>query len=357
MADNRVTWTQEEIACLLGRLKEIPQGAKILWSKLCQGLQHSGNSCRQLALRDQSLAAEVRRIHGELDRPQGDSVVIEYDVPEETPIEELWRLAESINSKEVKKAQTQSSLRVDLGTGWKLVSFASDQHTCIGEAVDLQKMREDAELIRDTPGAYVVLVGDGVDNHIKHAAAALHAKSTPNMQYKLFDHYLGILGNKVLAMVTGNHDDWTNDIAGLDMMKFLADKNGIICTKDEAILDVTLGESEYKIAARHQYRMNSSFNQGHAVKRWWELGEVNFDIGCLAHHHQSHFEPFEKHGTQRYAFRPGSYQIQTAHGRRYGFNNSTPTCPCVVIGDHGRDITPFDDLRKGVLFLKALRSG
>lgn len=344
------TWSEESRVALLKGLRGVGIGQKIPWGKLSQGVGHSGGSCRQYAYRDPEMTAEIERIHD-------DKRVITRESIPDLPIADLWARAEESNKRHIKKAQTQAKLTVDLGRGWKLVAFASDQHTCIDEAVDLEKMRLDAELIRDTPGAYVILAGDGVDNHIKHAAAVLHAKSTPHTQYALFDHYLGILGNKTIAMVTGNHDDWSNDIAGIDMMKLLGDRNGIVVTKDEALVTVVMGEMEYVVAVRHQYRYNSSFNQGHAVKRWWEMGNTDFDIGCLAHHHQSHFEPFEKHGIQRYAFRPGSYQIESAHSRRYGFNQAKPTCPCVVIGSEERDITPFDSLEKGVRYLKAMRGG
>ncbi len=101
----------------------------------------------------------------------------------------------------------------------------------------------------------------------------------------------------------------------------------------------------YTIKVRHQYRYESSFNKGHAIQRMWEMDDHDFDIGVLCHKHEAHMNTFSKHGKPRIALRPGSYQITTAHSRRYGFPLSQPTCPTVILWPGERDMMPYHDVR------------
>ena len=132
--------------------------------------------------------------------------------------------------------------------------------------------------------------GDQIDNHIKHKSAIMAARSQPGDQYRLLEYYLSILGTRCLLMVSGNHENWSNQFAGVDVLKTLAKQQQIFYAPDEAWLEVEIGEQRYTVAMRHQYRMNSSFNQTHSVKQWLRHGEREFDIGCIGHHHEAAIE-------------------------------------------------------------------
>lgn len=270
---------------------------------------------------------------------------------------ELWVAAESICDKAVEGAKASGQFKLSMDDGPIAVAFIGDQHIAPGAAVDMRRMREDAELVRDTDGLYCVLGGDACDNHIKHRSAVLSATSTPHEQWILFEYYLGIIAEKLIAMISGNHDSFTDQIAGIDMLALIAGRQRICYAPDEARIDLTLGGQLYQLAARHQGRFNSSFNLSHAVKQWWRLGERCFDIGCQFHYHESTIEPFMGHGMERWAARGGSYQLVTSYSRQYGHNMARPICPTFVIYPHERRIEGFHDVRRCLNFLKAERGG
>jgi predicted phosphodiesterase len=270
-------------------------------------------------------------------------------------IDDLWRKAEDENGKRIKRSAERHNFALTLDRGPVCVVFLSDQHISIDNTVDMARMREDAELIRDTEGADAILGGDLCDNHIKHSAAILAARSQPHEQWQLAEHYLNIFASKIICLIDGNHDKWTDQKAGIDMVSWIARDKRLYYAPDEARIDLTVGKVMYKLAVRHQYRFNSTFNLLHTVKQWWAHGEAPFDIGCIGHHHRAATESFWFHGEQCWGCRPGSYQITSAYGRQYGFNSVVPRAPSFILWPDERRIIGLPDIRDALKLLKAER--
>jgi hypothetical protein len=171
----------------------------------------------------------------------------------------------------------------------------------------------------------------------------------------LFDYYLSIFSEKIIALVSGNHDLWADQIAGIDMVAWIAKQRKLCYAPDEARIDLTVGKTLYKLAVRHQYRFNSSLNLLHTVKRWWAHGEAPFDIGAVCHHHDPAIESFTFHGQECWGCRPGAYQITSAYSRQYGYNSTSPRCPSFVLFPDERRILGFVDIRGALKTLKAER--
>lgn len=304
----------------------------------------------KVAALEMQLAALSRREQ----QPDRVEVTTEAEPPHDAA--RAWKLAEDENARRIEYARARGRFTATLPAEVCALAFVSDQHIAPGTPVDMRRMREDAELIRDTPGLYVMLGGDGVDNHIKHRAAVMAARSQPHDQYLLFEWYLEILAPKVIAMISGNHDKWTDEIGGVDMLSRIAKSQRLFYAPSEAIGDLQVGEVSYKVGLRHQYRMNSSFNQCHAVKQWFRNGVESWDIGCVCHHHEAAIEAFNGHGLRRWACRPGAYQVTSAYSHQYGFNDSEPTCPTFLLYPDQRRIIGFVDVRDAVKCLRAERA-
>ena len=273
------------------------------------------------------------------------------------PPEVTWAQAEKVTSADVERHLTERLVSIAVEDDRPIgISVTSDHHIRLSGPVMLKQMREDAELAARTDGLYSILGGDGPDNHIKHRAAMVGGGSKPSEEWRLYDQYLRFFGpDKILAMISGNHDDWTRDFAGVDMVAQLAERNAVHYAPDDILLTLDLNGISYRIKVRHQYRYNSSFNLTHAVKRLWEMGEDPFDIGVICHHHEAAIEPFTKHGRQIWAARPGSYQVNSSHGRRYGFNNSRPTCPTFILFPDRKEVLGFPDIWQGANVLAVAR--
>lgn len=287
--------------------------------------------------------------------------VFAADQSEEEPIEDLWDRALEQTGRAVERARTRSYALAHITTKAPIaIAFVSDQHIQTDGATDLARLREDAELIQQTPGMWCILGGDGIDNHIKHRASIINSGSKPSDEWRLYNDYLGILGYKILGMISGNHDFWSIQFAGVDMVFHLAKSNKVHYAPDEIVLTVKLGDppddgQQYVIKVRHKYRYGSTLNLLHTVKRMYDQGSDPFDIGVVCHHHEAAFEMFNKHGLTRYAFRPGSYQVTSAYSRAEGFNDAYPTCPAVILWPGERKILPFGDAREAADVLATLR--
>ncbi len=267
----------------------------------------------------------------------------------------VWQREEVRAARAIRKAQTAASFQWTAPNRCLLLAFVSDMHIAPGTPVDFKRMREDAELIRDTPGCYAILAGDQVDNHIKHRSAMLAARSQPEDQYRLFEYYLSILGNKCLVVTSGNHDDWTNQFAGVDVLGRIVRERRVFYSPDEAWLDLTVGTQKYVVGVRHQYRFGSQFNQTHTVKQWLRMGPREFDVGVIGHHHEAAIEQHIYRDRFRWVARPGSYQITSSYSRQFGFNHAIPTCPTFLFHGDEHDISGWKSVRAMARSVRACR--
>lgn len=261
---------------------------------------------------------------------------------------DLWERWEGRNAKTIERVTKRHKFIADIaGNRPVAVAFASDQHISQGP-IDLQRMREDAELIRDTKDLYVVLGGDGVDNHIKIRSAMIASEGPAGDQWLLYNHYLGILREKVIAVVSGNHDDWTKQACGVDQVRALALANKLCYAPSEAQVELRIGSQAYGLGVRHRYRMNSTYNQGHAPKQWMRMSGQLFDIAAVCHHHEASVESFRWAGHRRWVCRPGSYQITSSYTKDFGWDDAVPTCPTFIVFPETHRVIGFDDLRDAV---------
>lgn len=154
---------------------------------------------------------------------------------EQESIADQWRDAEEKSIKRIRRSLERHYFDVEFPDDGGPIAIAaiSDQHIAPGTPVDFRQMRIDAELVRDTPGVYAMLGGDGVDNHIKHHSAVLAARSTPDEQWKLFEHYLDTFAEKVVSVVSGNHC--------VDEKTEILTRRGWLSVDELSVMDEALG--------------------------------------------------------------------------------------------------------------------
>ena len=282
-------WTRQEIDSAIAMRKEgmpladIGQrlgrsessiGSKIRYEQKYKNEPRKGSESTSSNLEEASYSFEnaalkhqLKEMAGKLEEIKG-TVTIEEEWADDFEGPSEWARAEKKGVNNIRKAQKRGKFNVSFDSGPIAISVISDQHIAPNTACDFVRMKEDAELIRDTPGFYAVFGGDGVDNHIKHRSAMIGSRTNPDEQWRLFDYYLQLFGDKILAVISGNHDAWTAQIGGVDYLSKLAEKNKICYAPAEARLNINVAGQEYKMVVRHQTgRFNSSLNQTHAVKR------------------------------------------------------------------------------------------
>ena len=236
------------------------------------------------------------------------------------------------------------------------IAFMADMHVG-GADVDYEVFERDLDLICNTDGMYVVLGGDLIDNHIKHLAAIITASMPPKQQYEWLEKILNRLNdaNKLIAIVSGNHEYFTVAVTGWSVLQNMAKKSLIPYEDNEAAITVKHGKVSYLISVRHKYRFNSSFNPGHSVRRLWEMGDYDFDCGVICHNHMAACEIGVKHGRERWFLRPGTYQLISKYAQREGFHGALPITPAIILRDDRKDMIGIAKLDWACEILKKLR--
>lgn len=234
------------------------------------------------------------------------------------------------------------------------ISFQSDQH--IGNPFcDHERLREDTEAIERHPDCYVIHAGDYIDNFvIDKPRPAMKAPIPPSIQWQLCEHYINMTPTSLMAIVAGNHDLWTAGMTDYDPLKRLAQDRGVLYHPYELNLKVIHGNVPYHISVRHKRRGNSNLDPSRVIKKMWDDGECDFDIGVIGHHHTPSVVPFTRHAVERWALRPGAYKTIDSFGEMCGFPRERPTSPIVILDSQTRDIQAFTDLRHGLRLLNTL---
>jgi predicted phosphodiesterase len=271
--------------------------------------------------------------------------------------EDLWLAIEAQSKKAIEAIEHERWVDIHMHVPedrYIALAFASDQH--IGNPFcDHERLRQDTELIEATDNCYVIHAGDYIDNFITDKPRpAMKAPIPPSVQWKLCEHYLDMTPESLMAIVAGNHDLWTSGAVDYDPLGKMAAERGVLYHKHELNIRLWVGEIPYHITVRHKRRGNSNLDAGRVIKKMWEDGEADFDIGVMGHHHTPHVSCFTRHGVERWAIRPGAYKIVDSFGEGCGFPRERPTCPIVILSPYERDIQAFSDLRHGLRTLRSL---
>jgi hypothetical protein len=171
----------------------------------------------------------------------------------------------------------------------------------------------------------------------------------------MFSYYLSLFTWKILFAISGNHEAWTKALAGIDVMQHLMEQRAIVYCKDGLKITLRVGTQQYRIYLRHKTPYNSTMNPTHTIKRLYDYGDWQFDVGVRGDQHQAHLENFERHGQRRWGVRIGSYQVFSDYAESIGFPKSAPLCPVVIFYPDRRRMDAFDNLWDGAEALTAIR--
>lgn len=235
------------------------------------------------------------------------------------------------------------------------VAFLADVHLG-ASGTNYDALERDLAIIERTPGLFVVIGGDVIDNHIKHLAATIAAGMTPGDQWEWASALLHRLAPRLIAIVGGNHEAWTLAVSGYEPLKHLAATVAVPYDADEIAIRYQVGTQNYLGVVRHKGRFNSTMNPSHAPKQHYRFGDFAFDFCVFCDQHQYTVEPFHAHGLQRWVLRPGSYQERSAFARARGYPAASPFSPVIVLRPDRRDLHGFVSIEWGAEMLNAQRA-
>lgn len=232
---------------------------------------------------------------------------------------------------------------------------AADWHVG-GAGVDYPRLRSDLELIARTPGMYAVGLGDLVDNFILAKMVSIRYDTSAPIpaEWAVMRLLLGIIADKLLVIVGGNHDKWTKAAAGIDyfadVVRRVTDR--ALYDPDEVVATLTVGAwSGIALKARHKWRGISELNATHGPEKAARFGSP-FHIGMAAHTHVSGLvrqfrtiDPATQQPTTGIILQAGSYKRIDDHARSLGLPAANAsTAVAVIIDSRTRSLVGLDNL-------------
>jgi hypothetical protein len=235
------------------------------------------------------------------------------------------------------------------------IAFMGDVH--LGDlGTNYEQIRTDTKLIKETENLYLVCGGDYINNFIKRGKNYNEYEVVqPRVQWKLVEWFFRELEDSIIAIATGNHDAWTEELTQFDALYSIVKNMNFVYTKHGATLDIHLPGNSYKVMFKHNIRAGGGMNPTAAVKQMLRQ-DGNADIGALFDTHVGAVEEFILEGQWRVAVRTGSYKTQDHWGNAMGFADDViAAVPVVVLHPQKRYMIPVRSLSQGVSVLNWAR--
>lgn len=248
----------------------------------------------------------------------------------------LWSAAEARFELQRQAAIEASAKvqRIRFDEGPICMVYIGDLH-CGGAGVDYKLAREHVQLVRDTPGMYLNVMGDLVDNFIHQWAIKIRlgTETTIPQEWHLVRQWLEWGAPKLTTAVDGNHDAWTVALAGIDYYRdVIANaRPDALYARDDLRFILDVGGAEWSVAHRHKWKGYSIYNATHGQERS-QKWDQDFRVAVGAHTHTgAFFRTFNAGGVEGLAIQVNTYKVLDQYPRQENFPKSTLNKPVAVI--------------------------
>ncbi|MDD3212160.1 MAG: hypothetical protein PHY64_00690 [Eubacteriales bacterium] len=277
--------------------------------------------------------------------------------PTDADIQNYFDALKNVNDASMKLDRKQTKATVIINESKPFgIAFWGDWHIG-GKGVDHRRLDNDADTISDTDGLYVIGMGDYKDN----ASALVHPQSTQesiattDMQSLIAQHVWAKEADKTVAIIRGCHEDWDKRNSNVDFVQSLCDETGAVNLWHGGVVTVKCGEQEYRIAARHKYKFESSLNTTNAQRNMMnDFGPV--DVIALAHKHYPDFQQLHRMGKDVIYIRSGSYKYYDEFGQKLAGYKGEYGVPIIIFYPDQHRMIPFSDFDAGIEVLAKMRS-
>jgi len=263
--------------------------------------------------------------------------------------------------KEAEASQNQCEVRIKTDLPYILLVGSGDWHLG-SEHTDYNLFQKHMELIKETPGVYMVVVGDEKDNFVnpKLKAGLFEGVLNPQQQSDMALGVLMDMDEKTLARVGGNHDGWTWFQSGINVENYWQNGMQSPLMRNGGFMHLKLNKQEYVGFLHHGISIfNSSFNPNHASKRAFEfMGPYDFMFSGHVHvaetaHSYRWTDEFAKDYVQ---VRTGTYKTDDQYARSKQLGRGQPPGACILFDTSDKRMIPFLKLEDGIEALKAMNT-
>lgn len=281
---------------------------------------------------------------------------------EEVDEEAEWQRAINEHRKARERLRRQRAGRLSWDYGAVCLVFMADTHLG-GTGVDYEAIDRDIDLVLATPGAYIVAVGDLLDNFIigKLLAIQMDTPFTIDSQWALVRRMLRRMAPRLVASVGGNHDAWTRLLAGVDYFKDVHDQivgRQILYGRNELRVMAQVGAAEFPLKIRHKWSGFSMYNPTHGPERDAKFNAgYPWRIGVAAHTHTGGYvREFNRGGRTALAVQCGTYKRIDDYADVNDFPEPNEAAAVAVILDEDGDMWGTSNLRAAVKYMQAVHT-
>ena len=276
--------------------------------------------------------------------------------------DELWADVERLQGRDEAKVALRYSQEVVIDDDRPvLLVLLSDVH--FGNAhTDYTQAKRDAELVRDTDGVYAAVLGDVVDNWITPTLAHIQREQPMTLvrELALAESWLCMMQDKLVAVVSGNHDLRTYELAGLDLLAGMLAKVKTLYDQHEINFTLRVGGAVWRWKLRHQWGHRSQLNSSNPMEWDARHNDGTWDFAVGGHvHTPTLLRPFIDHahdGRKKAAIQLGSYSLDSPYGRALGLHRIVPGGSLGIMLWPDGDWQEFYSLEKAARFLEQERS-
>lgn len=260
------------------------------------------------------------------------------------------------------EAHQQHTVRIDRGGPIGLV-LLGDVHIGSG-ACDTHRFQWTTDLIlRDHVPIYTLSIGDLLDNMHWHPGEMAKSGSPISVHVAAAQHWIDLVADRLIAIVSGNHENWTASKTGIDLLQHVFLKAGwqVPYHPLQMILDLEVGQVTYRGLLRHAMPGGSQYNTAHAPLRFglWHDTKHDADFYVCGHVHKSGYLEREMHGRARHCIQLGAFKNNAADGYavKHGFPdlNTSPEMFMILHPDR-KEIEVYPKAEQGLRMLEALWS-
>jgi len=257
---------------------------------------------------------------------------------------------------QIEKSRQSQYIKID--TGPACLAFAADHHFG-SSGTDIEAAFKEAELVVSTPGMFLVLIGDMLDQFI--IGTLRRARDTARFsipdEWALVRKYLDLVAPVLVVSVGGNHENWAELLTGVDYFASTLAQIKRDCIYDAHDVNVTLEVDgvSWPGRVRHQWLGTSMYNDTHGIERAVKFDE-RFTWGAGAHTHRGGVvRSYTADGNAGMAVVAGSYKRVDNYARRKGYVKPGPYMAVAILFDpETESMTGFSDIRMAARVMESL---
>jgi hypothetical protein len=270
---------------------------------------------------------------------------------------DIWNIMKERSKKYIARFIEKTKCRIKINEEkYILICPLGDEHLG-SDGTDYELAEKHAKMIGNCEYALAFDASDTTDNFInsKILDAIISSSTTPKQQIKLFQTWLEFFKGNYILSISGNHQNWSKKVTGIDWLAEFMKKNNVIYNRDEMRIYIDLCGIEYCGLLRHKVRYNSVYNKTHGIKQVQRLDSSEiYDFAITAHLHTAAVEMTRNFGKPQLYMRTGTYKIVDPYAFELGYGRGYADFPCFIINPFEKSMTPFFHLETGIKVVEAL---